>query len=437
MAFLGRTEFMGEFRYGQAFTFYTNVIKADGSEFMPNPTIVSGDVLISKDGGTWNSLTTTPTSSPAASRVIKVDISATEAQATNLSIWFVDQAGSEWQPAIFFLRRAVPSVDMVSIDGEDFSGHTATLKLKNLDIQNDAGHAIRAVSTSASYAGIYAHGGYGIFADGDIGIMALGQSVGIAAEADSCGSGIGRGILASGRDDGAGIDAYGGDSGHGIQATGASTGAGIHAVGGAVSGHGIAAETVGGDGIHASGTSAVSLAGINVGVEISATEHGILISSDGVGVNITAVTDDAIQVETTGTNKKGLRIYGTGTAPAVHLRGGSTSGAGLNVEGGGDGPGILALAGDGDANGIEAGGSGTGSGILAYGGSPSSKDIAAKEIDAIITRDQFVDLTFEKNVATRHTNQKPSQYTAGTGGNQVTVNTTQDGNGSTETESLA
>lgn len=47
------------------------------------------------------------------------------------------------------------------------------------------------------------------------------------------------------------------------------------------------------------------------------------------------------------------------------------------------------------------------------------------------------DLIFNRDVITRHANQKPSQYTAGTGANQVVVNTVQDGNGNTETESIA
>lgn len=47
------------------------------------------------------------------------------------------------------------------------------------------------------------------------------------------------------------------------------------------------------------------------------------------------------------------------------------------------------------------------------------------------------DSMFNRDVVSRHANQKPSQYTAGTGGNQETINTTQDGSGNTETETKA
>lgn len=58
-----------------------------------------------------------------------------------------------------------------------------------------------------------------------------------------------------------------------------------------------------------------------------------------------------------------------------------------------------------------------------------SADIGTKLEDA-----DARDLLFNRDVVTRHANQKPSQYTAGTGVNQETVNTTQDGSGNTETE---
>jgi hypothetical protein len=51
--------------------------------------------------------------------------------------------------------------------------------------------------------------------------------------------------------------------------------------------------------------------------------------------------------------------------------------------------------------------------------------------------DDIKDLMFNRDVITRWTNQKPKQYTAGLGGNQITVDTTQDGSGNTETETIA
>jgi hypothetical protein len=63
-------------------------------------------------------------------------------------------------------------------------------------------------------------------------------------------------------------------------------------------------------------------------------------------------------------------------------------------------------------------------------------DIAAA-VAANAGLDDIKDLLFNRDVVTRWPNQKPKQYTAGTGGNQITVNTTQNGSGNTETETEA
>jgi hypothetical protein len=58
-------------------------------------------------------------------------------------------------------------------------------------------------------------------------------------------------------------------------------------------------------------------------------------------------------------------------------------------------------------------------------------------IEAVPTTDVLKDTLFERNVVSRHANGKPESYLAGTGANQETVQTTQDGNGNTETETIA
>jgi hypothetical protein len=72
-----------------------------------------------------------------------------------------------------------------------------------------------------------------------------------------------------------------------------------------------------------------------------------------------------------------------------------------------------------------------------FSAADDSQEALRAAIDANAGLDDIRDVLFNRNVVTRHANEKPSQYTAGTGGNQITVNTTQDGNGNTETETIA
>lgn len=83
--------------YGVAYTFYVMLVdQANTKVFKSNPTLASGDVQVVKDGGTAANLTTLPSASPASSKYIKVQLSATEMQANNVTVLFADAAGSEW-----------------------------------------------------------------------------------------------------------------------------------------------------------------------------------------------------------------------------------------------------------------------------------------------------------------------------------------------------
>jgi len=79
--------------------------------------------------------------------------------------------------------------------------------------------------------------------------------------------------------------------------------------------------------------------------------------------------------------------------------------------------------------------------IIALIGTPAGADVSADiaavqaTADAITTDADLRDLMFNRDVVTRDvTYQKPTQYTAGTGGNQETVDVVLDGSGNTETE---
>lgn len=65
--------------------------------FKASATIAAGDFQVSKDGGSFANLSTLPAVTPAASRMIKVTLSATEMNADNVVIQGVDQTSpKEW-----------------------------------------------------------------------------------------------------------------------------------------------------------------------------------------------------------------------------------------------------------------------------------------------------------------------------------------------------
>jgi len=70
---------------------------ANPGNFKANPTLASGDVKISKDGGSFANLATLPTVEPASGVSVKLALSSTEMNADKVIITFVDQTSpKEW-----------------------------------------------------------------------------------------------------------------------------------------------------------------------------------------------------------------------------------------------------------------------------------------------------------------------------------------------------
>ena len=85
-------------RKNQAFVTYVTLSDAtDNLSFKVNPTIAAGDFKISKDGGAFANLTTLPTVTPASGVGVKISLSATEMNADQVLITWIDQtATKEW-----------------------------------------------------------------------------------------------------------------------------------------------------------------------------------------------------------------------------------------------------------------------------------------------------------------------------------------------------
>lgn len=87
------------------------VSQADTKLMKSNPTIAAGDFKVSKDGGALANLTTLPSVTPASSVLVKIDLSATEMTADNVTVVCSDAAGAEWCDLVFNLQPSARQID--------------------------------------------------------------------------------------------------------------------------------------------------------------------------------------------------------------------------------------------------------------------------------------------------------------------------------------
>lgn len=83
---------------GEDFIIYISLEDyANPGKIKTNPTLASGDVKISKDGGALANLNTLPAVTPASGPLVKVTLSATEMDADSIGVVFQDQTSPpEW-----------------------------------------------------------------------------------------------------------------------------------------------------------------------------------------------------------------------------------------------------------------------------------------------------------------------------------------------------
>lgn len=292
-----------------------------------------------------------------------------------------ESVGTTLQVVPYDPYLATQPVNMTQIDGDNTNGNNATLNLKSLNIQNNAGDALICHSTGgagdgASFLGEGA--GHGVKMQGGgtsgnglttlggatngVGFYALGDGAGAGLRADG-GDDNGSGIMGvGGVTNGKGLLLTGAGTGAGLKTTGGADGHGIHSIGGATTGNGIFAEAATeGDGIYA--------------LAKGTDEHGILAvggDTTGDGINAIAATDgNGMNLQGAGGNS-GLLADGQGIGNGANFRGGA-DGNGMECRGGAtSGDGIYTHAQDGNSHGIQAKGDptagGTGDGIYALAG---------------------------------------------------------------------
>lgn len=123
-------------KYGTEYIFYVGLESvATAGTFQANATLASGDVKLSKNGGTLTNLTTLPTVTPASGKLIKVTLSATEMECDNATVIFSDASGGEWRDLIVNIQTATRQIDdlaygtvsanMVQISGDTTAADNA------------------------------------------------------------------------------------------------------------------------------------------------------------------------------------------------------------------------------------------------------------------------------------------------------------------------
>jgi len=111
-----------------AYTF--NVTLADQANpnlFKSSPTLAAGDVKVSIDDGALANLATLPVVSPAASRIVKVAMSAAEMNGNRINVVFVDAAGAEWCDLHYAIETSPDDLTIANIVTAVWAKATATL----------------------------------------------------------------------------------------------------------------------------------------------------------------------------------------------------------------------------------------------------------------------------------------------------------------------
>jgi len=82
---------------GSAYTFTVSLLSQTDGSIVASPTLTSGDVKISTDGGTVANLASLPTVTPAAKGIVEVNLTSGEVGTAHFSVLFSDAAGAEWK----------------------------------------------------------------------------------------------------------------------------------------------------------------------------------------------------------------------------------------------------------------------------------------------------------------------------------------------------
>lgn len=92
---------------GSAYTDYISLIsQADANLFQTSVTLASGDVTVSKDGGSFTNIASLPVEIGTGG-VLSIALTGTEMTADTIVVRFRDAAGSEWADALIRIKTGM------------------------------------------------------------------------------------------------------------------------------------------------------------------------------------------------------------------------------------------------------------------------------------------------------------------------------------------
>jgi len=98
-----------------AFVGYCGLVsQANTKVLQANPTLATGDVKISIDGGAYANLTTLPTVTPAAGTSVQFSLSIAEMTGDNIVVDFIDAAGAEWCDQKIVIQTTAGQIDALA-----------------------------------------------------------------------------------------------------------------------------------------------------------------------------------------------------------------------------------------------------------------------------------------------------------------------------------
>lgn len=97
---------------GAEYIFYISLAsQANANTFQSNPTLAAGDFKVSIDGGALANPATLPAVTPAASKLVKVVLSASEMNGDNIIFIGSDASGAEWRDIFINIQTTTQQID--------------------------------------------------------------------------------------------------------------------------------------------------------------------------------------------------------------------------------------------------------------------------------------------------------------------------------------
>jgi hypothetical protein len=152
-----------------AYTTYVSVVsQADTKLFKTSVTLATGDVKVSKDGGSFNNIGTLPVEI-STTGVLSLALTGTEMTADTVVVLFRDASGAEWCDLVLTIHTVAANFDALNTDIDAILADTGTDGVVVASIANGAITAA-AIATNAIDADAIADGAItsGVFASGAI-----------------------------------------------------------------------------------------------------------------------------------------------------------------------------------------------------------------------------------------------------------------------------